>query len=235
MILSRFKLIVIFLTAMILCACLSSCKRSTTYPSEMENLGVLKNSLDNAGVNIQVGDETSLDHFDILGQILFINQGAVEVYEFSGLKEREAVSRNISAAGMVVDGKLIPWERKPVVWGLGSLIVFYRGYDGGIILLLSGLMGDPLTYEAPAEDEPYPPPVVAAIRSLADHLQVDPGSIQVLDFTSVEWSDSCFEAPKPEEECSQELTPGWRVMMKVSDEVYEVRTDQMGEYVRQLD
>lgn len=235
MVISRSKPTVIFLTAMIIYVGLSSCRRSTINPSEMENLGVLKNSLENAGANIQEGGKTSIDHFDIQGQTLFINQDAIEVYEFVGLLEREAVSQNISANGMVVDGKIVSWETKPVVWGSGSLIVFYWGYDGGIILLLSGLMGDPLTYEAPAEDEPYPPSVVAAIRFLADQLQVDPGSIQVLDYTSAEWSDSCLEAPKPEEVCSQGLTPGWRVMMKVLDEVYEVRTDQLGEHVRQPD
>ena len=145
---------------------------------------------------------------------------------------REDQSQLISAEGMVVDGEMISWDAKPAIWGSGSLIVVYWGSDGGVFLILSSLMGDPLTYEPPAEDEPYPPAIVAAIRYLADDIEVDPALIQVLDFNEVDWLDTCLGAPRSNEQCIQRTTPGWRVMMKVSGDVFEVRTDILGEQVR---
>ncbi len=230
---SKFRRVMIILQTISLSFSMASCRKPQTYPPEMKNLMALETSLENSGIDVQRGGEVPADIFGMEGQILIIDESEIEVFEFTSKGEREIVSSNVTVEGMVVDGATITWDTKPAIWGSGSLIVVYRGYDGGVFLLLSGLMGDPLTYEAPVEDEPYPPSVVAAIRYLADDLWVDPALIQVLDFTAVEWPDTCLGAPKPEEHCSPLLTSGWRVMMKESGNVYELRTDHLGEQIRQ--
>jgi hypothetical protein len=222
----------VILQAMLLSISLASCGQPSAAPPEMEDLAMLEKSLEHSGLEIQRGGRTSPDLFGFEGQILLFGGGEIEVYEYESKRQREIVSNQVSAEGIVVDDVTIPWEKKPAIWGSGALIIIYRGYDGGIFLLLSGLMGDPLTYEAPVKDEPYPHSVVVAIRYLADDLQVDPALIQVMDYTEVEWPDTCLGAPRPEEQCSQVLTPGWRVMVKGSGNVYELRTDLMGEQVR---
>jgi hypothetical protein len=224
---------IFFLLIMFICMGLSCCRRSTTDILEIVELSDLSEALRNAGVDVQEGERTSSEYFGVVGRILFWDEHEIEVYEFSSEHEMQSVSENISASGISQSGKSTAWEEKPSIWASGRLIVVYHGYKGGIILLLSGLMGDPITYEAPAEDEPFPPAIVASIRHLAHTLDVEPGSIHVLDFTMVEWSDSCLEAPEPDEVCEIVTTPGWLVKMKVHGQVYEFRTDEMGEQFRQ--
>ena len=227
---STFTAIVILLSSLSLC--LTSCRESTPHEVQIETLRDLEDALKQAGVNVKEGEKVSGEVFSVQGQILILNNGQIEVFEFPNQEDREAISETITADGMVVNGAAVAWETKPAIWGSGSLIVVYRGYDGGIILMLSGLMGDPLTYEAPIDDQPYPRSIVAAIRFLADELQVNPASVQVLDFSPVEWSDSCLGFPRQNEQCLQMLTPGWRVMMKVSGNIYELHTDEIGDQVR---
>ncbi len=212
--------------------CLTSCRSSTPHEVQIETLRDFESALKQAGVNVKEGEKVSGEVFGVQGQILILENSQVEVYEFQNQEDREAISEKITADGMVVNGAVVAWETKPAIWGSGSLIVVYRGYDGGIVLLLSGLMGDPFTYEAPSDDQPYPRSVVAAIRFLADELHVNPASIQVLDFAPVEWPDSCLGLPGHDEQCTQMLTPGWRVMMKVSGNIYEFHTDEVGDQVR---
>jgi hypothetical protein len=227
---STFTAIIILLSSLSLC--LISCRKSTPHEVQIETLRDLQNALKQAGVDVKEGEKVSGEVFSVQGQILILNNGQVEVFEFPNQEDREAISETITADGMVVNGAGVAWETKPAIWGSGSLIVVYRGYDGGIILLLSGLMGDPFTYESPIDDQPYPRSVVAAIRFLADELHVNPASVQVLDFTSVEWPDSCLGLPRQNEQCLPMLTPGWRVIMKVSGNVYELHTDEVGDQVR---
>ena len=220
------------LQVVLLTISLASCGQPSDVPPEMEDLAMLEKSLEHSGLEIQRGGRTSPDLFGFEGQFLLFEGGEIEVYEYKSKRQREIVSDQVTAEGIVVDDVTIPWEKKPAIWGSGTLTIVYRGYDGGVFLLLSGLMGDPLTYEAPDQDEPYPHSVVSAIRYLADELQVDPGLIRVMDYTEVEWPDTCLGAPRPDEQCSHIPTPGWRVMIKGSGKVYELRTDLMGEQVR---
>lgn len=230
---SKIELVMAILEAIFLSIGMTSCRQQSTYPPEMGSLITLKESLVDSGVEIQRGGRAPEDFMGFEGQVLLLDGEEIEVYEFQSGRERENVSNKVTVEGMVVDGEVIFWDIKPAIWGSGSLIVVYQGYDGGVFLLLSSLMGDPLTYEAPADDEPYPPAIVSAIRYLADDLMVDPALIQVLDFTGVAWPDACLGVPSPGEQCVQVLTPGWRVMMKVSGNVYELRTDYAGERVSQ--
>ena len=42
------------------------------------------------------------------------------------------------------------------------------------------------------------------------------------------WRDSCLGCPKTGESCTQVLTPGYRVMLRVGDATYEYHTDLGG-------
>jgi len=108
----------------------------------------------------------------------------------------------------------------------------YFGRDGGTILLLSGLLGDPLQKPALADDEPYPPAVPAAIHALAEAKGEDPSLIQVLSYTFVVWSDGCLEYPHPNEDCTQALTSGWRILLQLGDQEIEIHSDEMGGIIR---
>jgi hypothetical protein len=222
----------VILVLSLVCVGLSSCKPATDLP-QIVDFPDLREALQNAGVDVKEGEGTSSDFFEVPGRVLFWDDHEIEVYEFSSEREAGVVSEDLSTSGTAFDGKAMSLEDKPSIWVSGHLVVVYHGFEGGIVLLLSGLMGDPITYEAPAEDEPFPPAIVAAIRYLAETLAVEPGSIQVLDFKMVEWPDSCLGAAEMEEVCDMRITYGWQVTMKVHGEVYELRTDEMGEQIRQ--
>ncbi|MCC6602997.1 MAG: hypothetical protein IT327_07295 [Anaerolineae bacterium] len=88
--------------------------------------------------------------------------------------------------------------------------------------------------EAPEGDE-LPPAVEAARDALAGELGVDLSTIELVSFEQQEWSDSCLGLGGPAEICAAVITPGWRVMLMVEGEAYEVRTDFNGEQVRIAD
>lgn len=81
-------------------------------------------------------------------------------------------------------------------------------------------------------DEPFPPAVVAAMGELAQEIGVEPAAVEVVGYTTVEWPDSCLGLPRTGEDCSEAITPGWGVELRVRGVRYRVHTDQFGVEVR---
>lgn len=166
------------------------------------------------------------------GRVWQVNESLIQLYEFESVAAREAVSQGFSPDGRTLDGEPLPWVGLPHVWALGRVIVAYDGTDGGTILLLSGLLGDPLTSGTAEAAGPYPPAVTAAIDALAAALNVDPGTILVLTYEPAEWPDACLGVPSSGEACAQVTTPGWRVTLQAAGETHPVHTDDLGLAVR---
>ena len=165
------------------------------------------------------------------GSVLRVDDAEVQVYEYPGQGDREAFSERIGPDGLL-DGEALIWQGHPNVWGTGRLIVVYVGTDGGVILLLSGLLGDPLTASGSGADEPYPPAVLAAMQALAQELGRAPAEMQVVTYQEAEWPDGCLGLAAEGESCTQAVTPGWQVIVAVDQVEYEMRTDQLGLQVR---
>jgi hypothetical protein len=161
-----------------------------------------------------------------------VNQSMVNVYEFGSQHERQEATSRFSQDGLALDGLPLMWSDRPSLWSVGRLIVLYVGTDGGTVLLLDGLLGDPVNAPAPVLDEPYPPSIAAAIAYLAERTNLDPGTIGVVSFEEVEWPDTCLGIYLPDEDCAQVMTPGWRVLLRAGDRPYEVHTDALGSIVR---
>jgi hypothetical protein len=165
------------------------------------------------------------------GQVWQVNRSLVQITEFESEAARQAVSDRLSPDGLTLDGQPLVWSDRPHLWAIGRVIVAYEGMDGPTILLLSGLLGDPLTTQ-PGADAPYPPAVTAAISALADDLAIDPAMVEVVSFEEAEWPDACLGAAGPGEACAEVVTPGWRVILQASGETYELHTDLIGSDVR---
>jgi hypothetical protein len=161
------------------------------------------------------------------GRVYFMDGARLEVFEYDTVAARES-----AASRWLLQEPDFATASGVVVWGHGQLIVAYRGSEGGVIALLSGLLGDPLTLPNDVVDEPYPPAVVAAIAFLAEDLDEDPGSIVVVGFEATEWPDACLGLAGPDEACAQGLTPGWRVELRADGTSHVVRTDQVGATIR---
>ena len=100
-----------------------------------------------------------------------------------------------------------------------------------ILAACAGGTAEPLQQE---DDGGLPPvAVIRAREALASDLQVEIETVVIQSWSPQEWSDSCLGLGGPAENCLAAVHPGWQVMLQVAgDEVYEVRTDELGEIVR---
>jgi len=163
------------------------------------------------------------------GQELSVGGERVLAFEFESVAAREAAT----TAWMEDEAEgLSSTDAVLSVWARGRIFVVYRGFDGGLVALLSGLLGDPLTLPQGALIEPYPPAVAAAIGWLAESIDTDPGQVAVLEYTPADWPDSCLGLSGPGEACLQVITPGWRVVLQAGGVEYALRTDEFGTVIR---
>jgi hypothetical protein len=67
---------------------------------------------------------------------------------------------------------------------------------------------------------------------LAEQLQVDPTTIEVVTVEEVEWRDACLGIQNPDVMCAQVITPGYRIVLEVDGEQHEVHTNLDGSSVQ---
>jgi hypothetical protein len=82
----------------------------------------------------------------------------------------------------------------------------------------------------PATD--LPGAVAAARQALAESLEIDVEEVTVLSFEPYQWPDGCLGLGRPDEMCLQVITPGYLVMLRVEDQIYEAHTNESGSAVR---
>ena len=107
--------------------------------------------------------------------------------------------------------------------------------DGGTDGASDGRNGTP-TISAPSAtptpDETLPAVAAAARRELAARFEIAPEDIEVVAVTPAEWPDSCLGAGGQDEVCAEVITPGYEVVLQLSETQYTYRTDQTGTNVR---
>lgn len=202
-------------------------------PPVVTSVTDLTNALAEAGVDAVWAGEAVSPALPIRGGEYLVDRARIQVYEFESLDERRALSEAIDKQGAIQGIPLAAWQGRPSIWTAGRLIVLYPGLEGGTVLLLSGLLGDPLTIEAPAQDEPYPPAVLAAIGALAERSDIAPGNIDVVRYEPVDWPNSCLGLPQPDEACAEAITPGWLIVLLADSQSYEFHSDELGQVLRE--
>lgn len=81
----------------------------------------------------------------------------------------------------------------------------------------------------PAPPTPTPwPPAQRAIATLAQALDINPDTIQVVSSEPVDWPDGCLGVSRPGVMCTQAIVPGYRIILEAEGQQYEVRTDRAG-------
>jgi hypothetical protein len=68
----------------------------------------------------------------------------------------------------------------------------------------------------------------SAAGALAHDVNAPRDSIAGVSQDEMTWRDSCLGCPKTGESCTQVLTPGYRVVMRIGDASYEYHTDLGG-------
>ena len=215
---------------MLLSAC--AAEAELPEPPDIENLAELRAALAEAGVAISEAPILTTPDLGVEPQGLFIGTAPVQAYEYGSSVERRLISDTIRAGGYLVSGEPVDWPGRPNIWARGRLILVYPGVDGGTVLLLSGLLGDPLTFEAPELDEPYPPGILVAIGAAAETSGLSPEEIGVIDYEIRDWPDSCLGLPDPEEVCAEAIVPGWLVRLNAGGDQLVYRIDEVGSVLR---
>ncbi|MGD8731838.1 MAG: hypothetical protein PVH92_08160 [Anaerolineales bacterium] len=211
---------------------LSGCSRDappTTMP--IETVADFKQALKTAGVEVSSLEshrfnlpETPIQSWEVRGE-------SIHIYSFNETSEREHLLDQITNLG----SPFLEHEQELQIWERDSFVVIYPGSDGGLILLVSGLLGDPITRQVSGPDEPYPPAVPAAQHALADELGIPPSEVHVVDYEDRLWLDSCLEIVAPEEVCAQEETPGWRIELEAGGQTYVMHSDAIGQQMKRAE
>jgi hypothetical protein len=183
----------------------------------------LQQALSQAGVSVRLGGRIE-GPGTASGWELDVGSERVRVFSTKDPGERQAIVDALSAeASGHEPGRL---------WSSSGLLVVYEGSDGGTRLLLSGLLGDPMSPPEGSQDEPYPPAVLAAIARVSAESEVDPGGVAVSTFAPASWQDDCLGLPAAGEACQGGKVDGWRVVLDAGGRSYEVHTDATGGVVR---
>ncbi|MEK7682458.1 MAG: hypothetical protein AAB321_00230 [Chloroflexota bacterium] len=202
-------------------------------PAVIETALDLTQALAAAGVTPTQSHQPAVPYFGVPGRTLRVGGSQVQVFEFENDQARAAVSQSIDPTGYAVGGQPVDWEGRPNIWAVGRLIVVYPGAGGGTVLLLSGLLGDPITAQRSDLDEPYPPAVLAAIDGLAEQSGSAPEAVEVVNYEAVEWPDGCLGLPDAGEACTEAITPGWRITLRLAGRTLSFRADALGTELRQ--
>lgn len=77
-----------------------------------------------------------------------------------------------------------------------------------------------------------PQAMLDAKKWLTDQLGAPIEKVKIIDIEQERWPDACLGLSQPGEICAAIVTPGWRVVLAVDGQKYEVRTDETGSIIR---
>jgi hypothetical protein len=102
------------------------------------------------------------------------------------------------------------------------------------VMLLVLILGAcaPQSTAAPGGGDEMPAPVLNARAWLAAQLGINVDQVEIVDFTTQDWTDSCLGLGGAAESCLQAITPGYQVTLRAGGQEYEVRTNAAGDGIR---
>lgn len=90
----------------------------------------------------------------------------------------------------------------------------------------------PVVTPAQPGGDVMPRPVLSARTALAEKLKLKLEQITVISFKPVDWPDACLGLPAKDEMCAQVITPGYRILLRAANQVYEAHTSGLEQSVR---
>ena len=101
----------------------------------------LVDSLRAAGATVDPAGTISQPFFVPQGQLLTVNEEAVQVFEFDSTEEAATAASTVSADGSSIGTSIVTWVAPPHFYQVGKLIAIYVGIDSGVINILKEAMG----------------------------------------------------------------------------------------------
>ncbi len=106
----------------------------TDYVSLIDNLRA-------AGATVEVEGEITQPFFAVEGNIVIVNGGSVQVFEYTDVATAEAEAALVSPDGSSVGTTMVGWVATPHFYKVGRLIVLYVGDDTAVINMLEAELG----------------------------------------------------------------------------------------------
>ncbi len=106
----------------------------TDYVSLIDNLRA-------AGAIVEPAGEVSQPFFSVNGQVITVNNGDVQVFEYADTAAADAEAAFVSADGSSVGTTMISWVAPPHFYKTGRLIVLYVGDNTAVINVLEAVLG----------------------------------------------------------------------------------------------
>jgi len=195
-----------------------SCSNGPITPQPIRDPDGLVQALRDAGASIEQVSQADLivdlprpQFYQLDGALVQIGTAAPEVSDLDALASSDADLR---------------------IWFGRGWYLAYDGREGGVILLLSGLLGDPVQATPIALEEPFPPAIPRAMRRLAEDRGVSPSELTVLDFQPAIWPNSCLGIEVQATACAQDEVSGWVLTLLLDGTKYQLHCDEAGENVR---
>lgn len=104
-----------------------------------------------------------------------------------------------------------------------------------VVLMLTLAACSPADVELPQTGGDVSIPPDAALMAqdfLAEELGVNVEEVEIIQVEQQEWPNACLGLPEQDEICAEVATPGFVVNLRVNEQDYTVRTDQLGEVIR---
>jgi hypothetical protein len=110
-------------------------------PQDIMNTEDLLRALQEQGVTARLSGDVAIPFFQVQGQVMRVEQGDVNVYDFLSKTRMDAATQKLIKDGQILDNLVPSWSEQPHIWTKGNLIVFYDGTNSAVISSLGGVLG----------------------------------------------------------------------------------------------
>lgn len=168
-----------------------------------------------------------------LTQDLMVDQNLVQVIEYEHVDWPDSclgVNIRDTACLLVVT----PGYRVVLAYN-GMQYELHTDETGLRVLYASGFA--PVSPGYPPSSSPggspnQPQPLPNVIGYLSRLIGISIGDIKVVSVEAVQWPDSCLGLAQSSEMCAEMIVPGYKIILQVGNNTYEIHTDQTGENIR---
>jgi hypothetical protein len=165
---------------------------------------------DLSGVNLRVAGEEERTALEALAAKLGVERAELEIQVF------ETVTWPDACLGIPEPDELCAQVES-------------SGYGG--ILILEGEQYEFRMDESAENIRLIPGAAISARQILASRLAVRVDEVSIVSVQAQDWPDACLGLAEAGQMCAQVITPGYLVVLKANEDLYEYRTDQTGNLV----
>ncbi len=146
--LHKFAVISVFACTIVLSACAKPTPipvvptQAYISPQDIVNTDDLLRALQEQSIAARLSGDVALPFFQVQGQVMRVDQGDVNVYDFQNKTRMDDATQKLIKDGQILDNLVPSWSEQPHIWTKGNLIVFYDGTNSAVISSLSGVLGN---------------------------------------------------------------------------------------------